>query len=101
MNNFEWRKKYAPNGYLYLERVLDFHELLLRSDEPAPVLCLAVWNLQREIKLQALQRFARFDPEKMFTRISVHPRDVGEHLNRLDPLKLRWGLKIHVRYSAP
>lgn len=97
MTEHEWGDRYAPRGYQFHERVFTFDQMY-DSDEPARLFAWFVEDMKRFLELQCLRQYSRFDPTNVFTRITLHPLDTGEHMNLLDPLKLRYGLKINMRH---
>lgn len=42
-----------------------------------------------------------YNPALAETRVTVYPKDVGENLNHLDPLKPRFGIEIEIRQPMP
>lgn len=93
MKEFDWRVKYAPHGYSRIQNRITFHALQ-SAYSPSGFLRLTIeWMRLRMIK--ECPYF--FDGREAQTFITVWPRDVGEDLNHLDPLKPRLGLEIEIR----
>lgn len=96
MKDFDWRKRYAPHGYAYVKRRLDFATLDF-ARFPSGVLQVTVEEMQRKLGDDC----SYFNPATAHTRVSVYPIEVGENLNHLDPLKPRLGLEIEIRQPVP
>lgn len=98
-----WRIQYAPFGYIFATRAIDFIELELKNDTR----WLIAWTIQylhdslrqRLYKVGSINSLY-YDEGRSFTRISVYPKQVGESLNTLDPLRLRMGIDIEVRWPV-
>lgn len=97
MKDFDWRLQFAPNGYAYVKERISF-ETLERAYFPKEVWEVALENMQR--KLSKNCPFF-FDPSLAHTQISVFPKEVGENINHLDPLKPRFGIEIEIRQPLP
>ena len=93
MKDFEWRKRYAPHGYSYVRRRIDF-ETLDRAFFPSNVLVETVEEMVVRI---ARETPYFYDPSLAHTRLSIYPKDIGEDINHLDPLKPRFGIEIEIR----
>lgn len=96
MNDMEWRKRYAPHGYAYVKRRIDFE--MLDRYPPAGFLQLTVGQMFERLAKDCPYFFA---PSLAQTRVSVYPRDIGEDINHLDPLKPRFGIEIEIRQPMP
>jgi hypothetical protein len=97
MKDFDWRKKFAPNGYAWVRERVSF-ETLGQSRFPKDVLSLTMERMEHKLLKDCPYFFA---PSAAHTRISVFPKDVGETVNHLDPLKPRFGIEIEIRQPMP
>jgi len=97
MKDFEWRKTYAPNGYAYVRERISFGTLE-RAYYPSAILEVALEHMERKL-LKECPYF--YDPRLAHTRLSVFPKDIGENINHLDPLKPRFGIEIEIRQPLP
>lgn len=96
MKDFEWRKQFAPHGYAYVKRRIDFETLDRYS--PSSVLQVTVEQMREKLARDCPYFYA---PSLAQTRLSVYPKDIGESLNHLDPLKPRFGIEIEIRQPMP
>lgn len=94
--DFNWRLRYAPNGYHFLRQRITF-ETLERAWSSRELIALTVERMEQKVYLAAREDCAAFSPH---TFISVYPKHVGENLNCLDPLVPRFGVEIEVRLPA-
>jgi len=97
MKDFEWRIRYAPHGYHYMKRRIDF-ETLEEVRFASHVLSTAIEEMLVRISKECPYFY---DPSLAQTRLSVYPKDVGEDLNHLDPLRPRLGIEIEIRQPMP
>lgn len=96
MKDFEWRKRYAPHGYQYVKHRIDFETL--RRNSPSDVVIRTMEYMERKM-LKDCPYF--YDPKLAQTRVSVYPKEVGENVTHLDPLKPRFGIEIEIRQPMP
>lgn len=92
MTEFEWRQKYAPNGYRFREAFIDFSEYYKDAGRPV------YWKRYIAYAIMALHA-SLGNPHVYYTKIQLHPLQVGESLNCHDPLVLRYGLRIEMRVA--
>lgn len=97
VKDFEWRQRFAPNGYAYVKERLSF-ETLERAVFPVNVFIVTLDNMRRKLSKDCP---FFFDASLAHTRISVFPKDIGENINHLDPLKPRFGIEIEIRQPMP
>lgn len=100
MKEMEWRRRYAPRGYAWRSLRFDF-VTLEASYDLADLISYHVDVMIETMECLARQRDMPFAAGDVFTRISVWPKEVGEHLNQLDPLVGRLGIVIEIRFPAP
>lgn len=96
MKDFEWRKRFAPNGYHVVRQRLTF-EAVERAYCPRDVLDAVVDRLQKMLSRALAENARSYDPRARETRITVWPKEIGESVNHLDPLKPRFGIEIELR----
>jgi hypothetical protein len=95
MTELDWRKRYAPLGYRYAKTRISF-ETLERARNPAGVLSVEIDRLRDKLEREVEGRFNA----SVFTRLTVFPKDIGETLNHLDPLRPRFGIEIEMRQAV-
>lgn len=95
MSSREWAIKYAPFGYAYYKCRLSF-ETLERAVFPSQIMEIEMDRLRRGLAREAPD----FDERHVFTFISIWPKEIGENVNHLDPLKPRMGIEIEIRYPT-
>lgn len=95
MTEYQWRLEYAPNGYRFAKTRITF-EALDRERFLADRLAFEVDSLRRQMEQEIDGRFYA----SVFTRVTIYPKDVGESLNHLDPLRPRFGIEIEMRQPA-
>lgn len=96
-----WRMHFAPRGFLYRSMRIPF-EMFDPSDEVHRLMFFdTLAMMRRELKAAMLAEEARCDDSTIVTLISVYPKDVGECLSHLDPLGIRLGIQIEMRFPMP
>jgi hypothetical protein len=97
VKDFEWRKRFAPNGYAYVKQRVSF-ETVERAYSPKDVFDYTLESMHRKLAKDCPYFF---DPLLAQTRITVFPKETGETINHLDPLKPRFGIEIEIRQPMP
>lgn len=97
--DYDWRVTFAPNGYAVVKERLSF-ETLERAYFPKDLMEIVLDRMQRKLLHDYPALFDRFHLPLAHTRISVYPKDIGESINHLDPLKPRFGIEIEIRQPA-
>lgn len=93
----DWRKRFAPHGYAYIRRRIDFVTLDF-ARFPSYVI---QYTIEEMLTKLAKDCPYFYDPSLAHTRLSVYPKEVGETINHLDPLKPRFGIEIEIRQPMP
>lgn len=100
MEESAWRVQYAPHGFIYSTRQIDFMQLEEFYDIKE-LIAHEIQCLHDILKARLLRAFvSEYDEARAFTRISVFPKQIGESLNHLDRLGLRMGIEIEIRWPA-
>lgn len=97
MKDFDWRLRYAPHGYTYVRHHVSFVTLEY-AQFPSDVIEIEMEQMRAKIAKDCPYFY---DPLLAHTRITVYPKDVGESINHLDPLKPRFGIEIEIRQPLP
>lgn len=97
MKDFDWRVRYAPHGYAYVKHRIGFDTLHF-ARLPSVVIRHAMEDTQLKLAKDCPYFY---DGRLAQTRVSVFPKEVGESLNHLDPLKPRFGIEIEIRQPMP
>jgi len=97
---FAWRMEYAPHGFIYVTRLIDFAQLEVGYDA-RELIAFEVQCLHETLRQQLLHDGPfKYDEGRAFTRITVFPKQLGECLNHLDPLGIRMGIELEMRWPV-
>ncbi len=91
----EWMLQYAPYGYRYVKTRIPYESLEF-ARMPADLLSIEIEQLRYKLERSAEGRFQG----PVATFLTVYPKDIGETLNHLDPLRPRFGIEIEMRQPA-
>jgi len=86
---YEWRLRFAPYGYQWIERTIalaQLHTIYCARD----YIFLVIDQMMNELQVDEVTLMKR-------CHTFVHPMEVGESLDRHDPLKPRWAIRIEIR----
>lgn len=93
MKDFEWRERFAPNGYWAVRQHVSM-ETLESAQASREILPFVLEDMALKLEKDCPYLY---DPSTRTTLLTVWPKDVGEDVNHLDPLRPRLAIEIELR----